>query len=191
MKILYFHQHFSTQEGATGTRSYEMAQALIRKGHSVTMVCGSYSHGKTGLCLPFSNGFRRGFVDGIDVIEFDLDYSNDMKYGKRSWAFIKFAFASIKVALLEPADIVFSSSTPLTAGIPGICARWIRKKPFVFEVRDLWPELPKAMGVIKNPIFLWLLAVLEWASTSLLIDLSGFRQGLLRKLPREELISRA
>ncbi|UGQ26243.1 hypothetical protein LRO55_18305 [Acinetobacter calcoaceticus] len=50
----------------------------------------------------------------------------------------------------------FATTTPLTAGIPGIFAKWLRRKPFVFEVRDLWPELPKAMGVIKNPIVLWM-----------------------------------
>ena len=179
MNILYFHQHFSTPEGATGTRSYEMAQALIRNGHSVTMVCGSYSHGKTGLSLQFSNGFRRGFVDGIDVIEFKLNYGNDMGYVRRVWAFIKFALASIKVALREPADIVFATSTPLTASIPGICARWIRRKPFVFEVRDLWPELPKAMGVITNPVFLWFMAVLEWVSYKSANRLIGLSPGIV------------
>ncbi len=179
MHVLYFHQHFSTPEGATGTRSYDMAQALIREGHGVTMVCGSYSQGKTGLLLPFKNGFRRGFVDGIDVIEFQLNYGNDMGYLKRTWAFIKFAFSSTKVALLEPADIVFATSTPLTAGIPGICARWIRRRPFVFEVRDLWPELPKAMGVITNPVFLWFMAVMEWISYKSADRLIGLSPGIV------------
>ena len=41
MRILYFHQHFSTIAGAAGTRSYEMAKALVQSGHEVTIVCGS------------------------------------------------------------------------------------------------------------------------------------------------------
>ena len=61
-------------------------------------------------------------------------------------------------------DLVFATTTPLTAGIPGIVARWIKRKPFVFEVRDLWPELPRAMGVITNPVVLAGLSFLEWAS---------------------------
>ena len=52
----------------------------------------------------------------------------------------------------------------MTAGIPGIFARWLRRKPFVFEVRDLWPELPKAMGVITNPVILSMMSVLEFIS---------------------------
>ena len=56
MKVLYFHQHFSTPKGSVGTRSYEMARRLIARGHQVTLVCGSYGGGETGLTLPFARG---------------------------------------------------------------------------------------------------------------------------------------
>lgn len=164
MNILYFHQHFSTPTGATGIRSYEMAKRLVADGHQVTMVCGSYSGGNTGLNHDFTHGFRRGVVDGIDVIEYDLAYANADGLVKRAWIFLKFALRSIKLSLTLKYDLVFATSTPLTAGIPGIFAKLFRRKPFVFEVRDLWPELPKAMGVIKNPLILALLSFLEWAS---------------------------
>jgi glycosyltransferase involved in cell wall biosynthesis len=164
MKILYFHQHFSTPEGSTGIRSYEMAQRLIKRGHSVLMVCGSYQGAVSGLDAHFMHGARRGLVNGIEVLEFELPYSNSDTFLKRSLLFILFAVKSIKVALTEKYDLVFATTTPLTAGIPGIFARWLRRKPFVFEVRDLWPELPKAMGVITNPIILKLMSLLEWVS---------------------------
>lgn len=164
MRILYFHQHFSTPHGAAGIRSYEMARRLVGSGHNVTMVCGSYGIGKTGLTGPFKKGRRRGSVDGIDVIEFDLSYSNKHSFLKRSWLFVKFALASVRIALTAKYDLAFATSTPLTAGIPGIAARWLRRKPFVFEVRDLWPELPREMGVITNPIVLLLMYLLEWLS---------------------------
>lgn len=179
MHILYFHQHFSTPDGSAGTRSYEMAQALLKQGHSVTMVCGSYAQGKTGLSGAFAKGRRRGWVDGIDVIEFSLDYGNQMGLIQRLGVFMKFALGSVVVAMREPADVVFATTTPLTAGIPGIVARWLRRKPFVFEVRDLWPELPKAMGVIKNPIVLWLMSVLEWVSYRSADRLVGLSPGIV------------
>ena len=164
MKVLYFHQHFSTPAGATGIRSYEMAKRLIARGHQVTMVCGSYGGGNTGLDQGFNKGVRRGVVDGIAIIEFDLAYSNKDGFVKRSLVFLKYALKSIGLALTEQCDVVFATTTPLTAGIPGICAKLCRRKPFVFEVRDLWPELPKAMGVITNPIVLFAMSVLEWCS---------------------------
>jgi len=164
MRFLYFHQHFVTPRGAGGVRSYAMARKLLERGHQVTMVCGSFVGGNSGLSGSFANGLRRGWVDGIDVIELDLAYSNSDGFVKRALTFLKFAARSVRVAFSEPYDVLFATTTPLTAGIPGIFARWLRGKPFVFEVRDLWPELPRAMGVIKNPLVLWAMGVLEWSS---------------------------
>lgn len=156
-----------------------MAQALIRAGNSVTIVCGSYAQGETGLSMPFDKGRRRDVVDGIDVIEFDLKYANHMGFVQRLGVFLKFAVGSIGVALTEPADVVFATTTPLTAGIPGIFARWLVRKPFVFEVRDLWPELPKAMGVITNPVVLYFMSVLEWVSYRSADRLIGLSPGIV------------
>jgi glycosyltransferase involved in cell wall biosynthesis len=164
MNILYFHQHFSTPSGSVGIRSYEMAQRLLKHNHQVTMVCGSYSGGETGLTTEFVKGRREGVVGGINIIEFDLAYSNTDGLVKRAGTFLKFAIKSIGIALTHKYDVVFATTTPLTAGIPGIFARWLRGKPFVFEVRDLWPELPKEMGVITNPLVLAALSALEWCS---------------------------
>jgi glycosyltransferase involved in cell wall biosynthesis len=185
MHILYFHQHFSTPSGATGTRSYEMAKTLLSLGHSVTMVCGSYNVGATGLDNKFINGRREGDVEGIHVIEFDLSYSNTDGFATRSWQFVKFAYQSVKIALKSDYDLLFATSTPLTASIPGIFAKIFRKKKFVFEVRDLGPELPKAMGVISNPIILFGMSVLEklsYAQADACIGLSpGIVEGIKRR----------
>ncbi|UUS65270.1 MULTISPECIES: glycosyltransferase family 4 protein [unclassified Acinetobacter] len=184
MKILYFHQHFSTPKGSAGIRSYAMAQSLIRNGHQVTMVCGSFGAGQTGLTQPFDKGVRKGNVDGIDIIEFELPYSNSLSFLKRILIFLSFAFKSIKVAFTEQYDVLFATTTPLTAGIPGIFAKWLRRKPFVFEVRDLWPELPKAMGVIKNPVVLWMMSVLEWVSYRSADRLVGLSPGIVEGIKK-------
>jgi glycosyltransferase involved in cell wall biosynthesis len=162
--ILYFHQHFSTPRGATGIRSYEMARRLVHHGHQVTMVCGSYGVGNTGLDGTFKKGRRTGVIDGIRVIEFDLAYSNSTGFLRRGWLFAKYALGGIGLALTYSYDRIFATSTPLTAGIPGVLARWVRGKTFIFEVRDLWPELPRAMGVITNPLVIGLMSIIEWIS---------------------------
>lgn len=184
MRILYFHQYFSTPTGAVGTRSYEMARRLVARGHRVLMVCGSAVRGNTGLSTPFERGWRRGMVDGIEVLEFDLAYSNRDGFLRRSAIFLRFALLSILVALREDYDLVFASSTPLTAGVPGVFARWLRRKPFVFEVRDLWPELPRAMGVIRNPLVLWAMSVLEWVSYRSAVRLVGLAPGIVDGIAR-------
>lgn len=193
MRVLYFHQHFSTPSGSTGTRSYEFARRLVGAGHEVTMVCGSYSGGNTGLDGSFERGRRRGLVDGIDVIELQLEYSNRDSFLRRTMTFLGFALRSVWIALTEKYDLVFATTTPLTAGIPGIFAKWLRWKPFVFEVRDLWPELPKAMGVIRNPIVLTAMSMLEWISyrsADCCVGLSpGIVEGIVRRGVKRERVA--
>ena len=184
MDILYFHEYFTTPDGAGGTRSYENARALINKGHKVTMVCGVVQRAKTGLSGEFRNGKRTGFVDGIEVIELELPYSNYDNFLKRSITFVRFAFRSLKIALTRKYDLLFATSTPLTAGLPGIGASLLRRKPFVFEVRDLWPELPREMGVISNPLVLKAMDILEWLSYHSARKCIGLSPGIVEGIKR-------
>lgn len=187
MHVLYFHQHFSTPKGSTGIRSYEMAKKLVNNGHKVTMVCGSYGGGNTGIDTPFVNGIRRGVVDNINVVEFELEYSNEQSFMNRSMAFLKFALKSVKLALTEKYDLIFATTTPLTASIPGVFAKLLRKKPFIFEVRDLWPEIPKEMGVIRNPVVLFCMAILEKVSYKSADALIGLSPGIKRGIERHDI----
>ena len=184
MKVLYFHQHFSTPQGAAGTRSYEMARRLVERGHQVTMVCGSYGAGRTGLAGPFASGRRGGLIDGINVVEFELPYRNRDGFLRRTSTFLKYAYRSTTLVLRHDYDLVFATSTPLTAGIPGVVATLLRRKPFVFEVRDLWPELPRAMGVITNPLILWGMSALEWVSYHAANACIGLAPGIVAGIRR-------
>jgi len=162
-----------------------MAKSLIEHGHQVTMVCGSGFMARTGLIGEPVNGIRRGIVDDIDVIKINLEYSNYDSLTKRALIFLKYAFKSIFIAWQEKYDVLFATSTPLTAGIPGIVMRIMKPgKRFVFEVRDLWPELPKAMGVVSNPFVLFGMAILEKISYAAMhggVALSpGIRKGMLK-----------
>lgn len=193
MHVLYFHQYFNTPRMAGGIRSYEMARQLIARGHKVTMVCAR--QGKDAMDLPGKpeDHVRKGEIDGISVIQFNLEYSNYLSLPQRTWLFLRFAMHSVSLAMHMDYDLVFATTTPLTAGIPGIFARTLRGKPFVFEVRDLWPELPKAMGVVTNPIVLAGMSALEWMSyrtASACIALApGIREGIARRSPKGRAIT--
>ncbi|HYC67407.1 glycosyltransferase family 4 protein [Brevundimonas sp.] len=192
MRILYIHQYFGTPESNCGTRSYEMARALVAAGHEVTMVCASSDRSTTGLTDAFVRGRRQGVVDGIRVIEFALGYSNNDPLLTRAWRFAIFAHRSIWTALKEPYDLLFATSTPLTAAVPGIAGKLFRRKPFVFEVRDLWPELPRAMGM-TNPLLIGAMALLErsaYAMADHVIALApGIRDGVARTGFRKDRIT--
>jgi len=192
MKVLYFHQHFSTRAGAAGTRSYEMAKRLLARGHEVTVVCASNTTGQSGIQTEFVNGRREGVVDGIRVIEYQLSYSNRLSFQRRIVVFAKYAVRSTMLALKEDYDLLFATSAPLTAAIPGIAMKIFRlkKRPFVFEIRDPWPEAPKAMGVIKNPIVLGLIGLLETMAYRAADAYIALSPGMIetfteKKVPRE------
>jgi lipopolysaccharide/colanic/teichoic acid biosynthesis glycosyltransferase len=182
VKIVYFHQHFTMPTGSGGTRSYEFARRLVERGHDVTMICGS--GGMTGITDPFVSGRRTGVVEGISVIEFELPYANRHSFLTRTVTFLRFAWRSVGVAWRADYDLIFCTSTPLTAALPGIVAKLARGKAFVFEVRDSWPQLPRAMGVIRNPVVLGLMAVLEWMAYRCADGLIGLAPGISRGLGR-------
>ena len=186
MRIIYFHQHFTTPDVGGGIRSYEFARRLIERGHEVTMVCGGdaslFNLSPTG-----KKGVLRGKIDGIDVIQISIPYSNNDGLLKRTKSFLSYAWKGISIALKEDYDLLFATSTPLTASIPGIVQKLFRRKKFVFEVRDLWPELPRALGM-KNPIALWGMSVLEkwsYCTADACIGLSpGIVEGIRRRSPK-------
>lgn len=155
MKILYLHQYFNTPDMKGGTRSYEMAKRMVSAGHEVHMITSyrSVSNQKSRWNVEV--------IDGINVHWLTVPYSNRMGYLKRIKAFFQFAHSAGKRAIDVGGDIIFASSTPLTVAIPAIKVKKKLDIPMVFEVRDLWPELPIAIGALKSPITIWLGKKLE------------------------------
>jgi glycosyltransferase involved in cell wall biosynthesis len=93
-----------------------------------------------------------------------VPYDNAMSYRRRIGAFLSFVGHSAVLAGRLRHDLVFATSTPLTVAIPGGYAALRRRVPMVFEVRDLWPEVPVAMGALRSPVTRWAARRLEaWA----------------------------
>jgi len=162
MHVAYIHQHFSTKQGATGTRSYEMAQRLIAAGHRVTMICGV--NDATAGVFKITGRVSEMTIDGIQVKCISEPYSNKMGPLRRILAFLSFARTATQLVADSNADLVFATSTPLTVGIPGRKGARKLGAPFVFEVRDLWPEIVIAMKVLTNPLAVWYMRRLERAT---------------------------
>ncbi|MCL5886911.1 MAG: glycosyltransferase family 4 protein [Actinobacteria bacterium] len=169
-----------------------MNRRFVERGHDVTVVCGSYGAGCTGLSGPFIKGRREGMVKGMRIIEFDLMYSNKLSFVDRTIMFLKYAFRATGVALKLKMDCVLVTTPPLTGALPGMAARFLKGTPFVLEVYDLWPDYPKQMGVIKNPVVLTLISWLEWMSYHrahrLVAIAPGIEDGIARRgIPRDRI----
>jgi len=181
MKITYLHQYFNTPSMWGSHRSYEMAKRLVNQGHEVKVITAY-----------LKNDVKKSFdtnIDGIDVHWIPVPYSNHLSFRKRIWAFIKFSFLAIPNTLKHKSDLIFATSTPLTISIPAIICKIITRRKFVFEVRDLWPELPIAINAIRNPFIVSLAKILEKISyyyADAVIALSpGMKEGIIKagKMP--------
>lgn len=186
MKILYLHQYFNTPEMSGGTRSYEMARRWVAAGHEVHMITSWREESECRLWFETK-------VAGINVHWLPVPYGNHMNYRDRIAAFLKFASSAIGRAKRVGGDIVFATSTPLTIAIPGVRVSKALGVPFVFEVRDLWPKVPIAMGALKNPIMKAMAERLElyaYGNSSHIVALSpGMKDGIVERGIRPEMIS--
>ena len=139
---------------SSGTRSFEMARRLVLKGHKVYVL--SSNHARTH---NEQSGFSK--EKGIHVWWLPVKYSNNMSYPRRVLAFLAYCYLAVVQGRKLRYDLVFATSTPLTVAIPGILLAKLKKSPFVLEVRDLWPELPVAIGALKSRFSIWLAKLLE------------------------------
>ena len=190
MHILYLHQYFHTRTGSSGTRSYEFARRLVEKGHTVTLVT-SGRHTEDRLTVPPDKSFIEVDVDGIHVVPIAAAYASGAKgTGMGGYArmahFHHFARLAAKIGKQLPKpDVVFATHTPLTIGLPGIKLGRHFGVPFVFEVRDLWPDALVNCGALKNPLAIWYLRRLErkiYHAADHIVALSpGMKAGVVRQ----------
>ncbi|MHC4640585.1 MAG: glycosyltransferase family 4 protein [Planctomycetota bacterium] len=191
MHVLYIHQHFAIPKGSTGTRSYEFARRWIKAGHKVTLVTGYYDIGGLELGRAL---IQKQTIEGINVVIVGTKYSNKQSYPRRIMSFLSFMLLGTYVGLrTKKVDVIYATSTPLTVGVPAMVIKWIKRVPFVFEVRDQWPELPIELGIIRNRFFVMILLWLEKAiykNCSSIIALSpGMAEGVRKVLTEEKPIT--
>ena len=147
MKIIYLHQYYNNPSMSGGTRSYELARRLAKKGHEVHVVTSWRSE------TLHSDWFVTEEA-GFTVHWLPVKYCNHMNFTQRLKAFLYYALKAGTKARKIGGDLVLATSTPLTIALPGVSAANKLGVPLVFEVRDLWPELPIAIGALKNPLFI-------------------------------------
>ena len=187
MHILYMHQHFQTRHGYTGNRSYEFAKCLTRRGHQVTMICSGVQN-EPRLSVPPGKKYLETDIDGIHCVPIAAALANPLKVTgmsgyRRMLQFLHFASLAKKVGRhLSQPDIVFATHTPLTIGLAGMDLAKHFRVPFVFEVRDLWPQALINIGALRNPLAIGWLRRMErriYAAADHIVALSpGMQAGI-------------
>ena len=181
MRLLYLHQYFTFPESSGGTRSYDLSKEFVKKGIDVTVITSSGS-------IKLDSKDRWVFMEreGIKLWVLNCEYSHMMSIRQRIKSFLKFSYYASKKAVSIKSDVVLATSTPLTIAIPGIWKKWRSKIPFVFEVRDVWPEGPIQQGYVKNKFLIWFLRKLEkfiYRRTDYLVPLSvGMKRDIFSRM---------
>ncbi len=179
LKILYIHQYFKTPEEGGAIRSYYLAKGLVEEGFEVEMIT---SHK--------GPGYEESTIEGIKVHYLPVPYDNSFKFVKRIFAFVKFYWLAVKKAKsIKNINLVYATSTPLTVGMIALRLKKILDLPYYFEVRDLWPEAPIQMGIIKNKFLKrWLFRTEKkiYEGADKIIALSpGIRDNIIKIVPQK------
>jgi len=188
LRILYISQYFHPEVGATQTRALEMASNLVRLGHKVTVLTEFPNHPK-GVIPP---EYRGRFMEyeryrKIDIFRTWVFTRPQKNFYTRMGFYLSFMMtAGILGAFIRgPFDIVYATSPPFFVGLTGFWLSRLKNSKFVFEVRDLWPQIAVELGELTNKRFIHWSERLEdfyyRKSDRVITVTQGFRDAILNR----------
>ena len=193
MKILLLNQAFVSLDEPGHTRHFEMAQFLRARGHELVIVASDLNY-QTGQRTVQRRGlFAEQVIDGVRVLRAYIFPALHRSYFWRVISFFSFMLSSIWTALIvKDADIIMGTTPPIFQAVSAWVVALIRRKPFLLEVRDLWPEFGVSMGVLKNPIVIalarWLENFLYARATHILVNSPAYKEYMLgRGVPENKI----
>ncbi len=186
MKILLINQVFVSPEEPGHTRHFEMGKYLKDRGHELVIVASDLNY-QTGQRTVARRGlYAEQSFDGVRVLRSYIYPAIHRSYFWRVIAFFSFMFSSIWTALrVRDVDLIIGTTPPIFQAVSAWLVAVARRKPFLLEVRDLWPEFGIGMGVLKNPVIIglsrWLEAFLYKRATHILVNSPAYRDYMLAK----------
>lgn len=199
MRILLIHQYFLEKDDGGGSRFNEMTRVWEAEGHEVTVLAGMV-HYATGKKRPKYKGkytLREQYSDNVEVIRCDVSEAYNVNFLGRLWAYFSFVFSSIYAGFFKTKgkyDVIVVTSPPLFVGITAYVLSIFKRIPFVFEVRDLWPESAIDTGVLKNKVIIkmayWFEAFMYRKAKLINVLTPAFERKLIdvKKVPAQKVI---
>lgn len=153
MHILYVSQYFPPEVGAPQARVSELSRAWVKAGHTVHVLTGMPNY-PTGELPEEYRGrvLAREVFDAVNVVRTWIYATPNKKIVRRSLAYVSYALSAVSLGQwFAPApDVVVATSPPILVALAGFLIARLRGAPFVFEVRDLWPESIVAVGALPE-----------------------------------------
>ena len=185
LHILLIHQAFVALDEPGGTRHYEFARYLVEQGHRVTVITSpvSYLTGKADMQTSTQD-------NGLVIIKSATYQSLHKSFVHRLLNFFSFTISSFFVGVrVKNVDLVWGTSPPLFQVFTAWALSRIKRVPFLFEVRDLWPAFAVEVGVLRNRILIaaseWLERFLYKRADCLVLNSPGFAEHVKMRGGRE------
>lgn len=154
MKILLIHQYFLEEDDPGGSRFNEMVKVWSNEGHQISVLAGMMHYGGNEKREEYKGKFTAKKKQGdITVWRSHVSELYNSNFIGRMWGYFSFVFSSLYTGLFKVKghyDVIIVTSPPLFVGITGYLISKLKRIPFVFEIRDLWPESAIDTGVLKN-----------------------------------------
>lgn len=162
MRILVLSDNFIPEQNAPALRTFEHCRRWVQQGASVTVITTVPNFPTGVIQAPYRNRFRQHeVIDGIEVIRVWSFLAPNKDIILRGLDFLSFAVGAFIAGLSQKPDVILATSPQLLTGLAGRFLSRVKAKPWVFEVRDLWPESIVAVGVLKEGAVIRLLEKLE------------------------------
>ncbi len=168
MHILLIHQYFQEKDDPGGLRWNAMTRLWAEAGHKITVIAGMthYTIGKKHPRYGNSYTFTEEFDHNIKVIRTHVSNAYNDNFRGRLRAYFSFVWSGTYGGLFKARDtydLIIVSSPPLSVGINALILSFFKRKPFVLEVRDLWPESAIDTGVLTNKAMIrWSFRLERW-----------------------------
>lgn len=198
MRILLLHQYFLEDDDPGGSRWNEMTKMWSKEGHEITVIAGMmHANGLQKRDVYKDKWFKENYQDEIQVWRTHVSESYNAGFVGRLWGYFSFVFSALWAGLFKVKgkyDIILVTSPPLFIGITGYLLSRFKRIPFVFEIRDLWPESAIDTGVVTNKLIIKLAYALEafiYKKARMINVLTpAFRKTLIEKknVPQDKII---
>ncbi|MCS1408643.1 MAG: putative glycosyltransferase EpsD [Verrucomicrobia subdivision 3 bacterium] len=186
MKVVLIHQTFVAPEEAGGTRHFELASHCEKQGIQFTIVASNLTY-LTGKSVIENPGLITEEKRGpVRILRARTLATLHRSFFWRTLSFLSFMVTSVWAGLRAgPVDLVMGTSPPIFQALSAWVVALLRRRPFVFEVRDLWPEFAIDIGILKNPILIGIARLLErflyWQSEHLMVNSPAYKKYLTKQ----------
>jgi colanic acid biosynthesis glycosyl transferase WcaI len=164
LHILFLTDNFPPETNAPATRTFEHTRRWVAAGHRVTVLANAPNF-PTGKIFP---GYRNSLwqeevMSGIRVVRVWTYITANEGFVKRSLDYLSFAISAVIAGLFLPRpDVIIATSPQIFTALGGCILAWSKRRPFVFELRDLWPDSIVAVKAMKEGMLIRLLRRLEY-----------------------------